>query len=193
MSRLLPRFFAGVALLAAVATVSEAQLTCTRIAGVNGAGCPIAVNANLVIPNIAFLSVASGTLPLDVIANWDAFFTAGLLDSTFTALPLTIRSNVGNVAINVTAAALSGTATAVAGNTRSFADYGFKVLAAGTCTADGYTAFSGAAQSLSGIPTGPLNAPTLSLCVASVFNPNDLSTLRAGTYTLPLALTLTAP
>lgn len=193
MSRSIARLFAGVALVAATATVSQAQLTCTRIAGVNGGGCPIAVNANLVIPNIAFLSVASGTLTLDVISDWDAFFTAAVVDSTYTALPLTIRSNVGNVAINVTASALTGTATAVAGNTRSFADYGFKVLASGSCTADGYTTFSGAAQALSGIPTGPLNAPTLSLCVSSRFNPADLTTLRAGTYTLPVALTLTAP
>ncbi len=193
MSRTITRFFAGFALVAAAATVSEAQLTCTRIAGVNGAGCPIAVNANLVIPNIAFLQVASGTLSLDVIADWSAFFTAAVVDSTYTALPLTIRSNVGNVAINVTASALTGTATAVAGNTRAIADYGFKVLAAGSCTADGYTVFSGAAQALSSIPTGPLNAPTLSLCVASVFDPSDLTKLRAGTYTLPLALTLTAP
>lgn len=193
MSRTLTRLFAGVALVAAASTAAEAQLTCTRINGVNGAGCPINVNASLTIPNIAFLTVASGALTLTTIADWDAFFSANVLDSTYTALPLTIRSNVGDVAITVTASALTGTATAVAGNTRAFGDYGFKVLASGTCTADGYTAFSGAAQALSGIPTGPLNAPTLSLCVASEFDPADLTTLRAGTYTLPLALTLTAP
>lgn len=193
MSRFLSRAIAGLALVAATATVSEAQLTCSRINGVNGAGCPINVNANLVIPSIAFLQVASGTLALDAITDWDGFFTAAVVDSTFTALPLTIRSNVGNVAVNVTASTLTGTATAVAGNTRSFANYGFKLEASGSCTADSYTTFSGSAQALSGIPTGPLNAPTLSLCVASVFNPADLTTLRAGTYTLPLALTLTAP
>jgi len=193
MSRTIKRIFVGLAFVAAAATTAEAQLTCTRIDGVNGGGCPININANLLIPNIAFLTVGSGTLTLDVIPDWDAFFTANTLDSTYTALPLTIRSNVGDVAITVTASALGGTASAVAGNTRSFADYGFKVLASGTCTADGYTAFTGGAQALSAIPTGPLSAPTLSLCVASEFDPSDLTTLRAGTYTLPLALTLTAP
>jgi hypothetical protein len=193
MSRTITRLFAGLALVAATATTADAQLTCTRIAGVNGGGCPIAINANLLIPNISFLSVASGTLTLDVISNWDAFFTAAVVDSTYTALPLTIRSNVGNVALSVTASALTGTATAVAGNTRTFADYGFKLEAAGSCTADGYTVLTNTPQAISGIPTGPLNAPTLSLCVASVFNPADLTKLRAGTYTLPLALTITAP
>lgn len=192
MSRSLTRFIAGLALVAVSATVSEAQ-TCTRINGVNGGSCPLLVDANLVIPNISFLQVSTGTLALDVILDWEAFFTAAVVDSTYTALGLTIRSNVGNVAINVTSAALSGTATAVAGNTRTFADYGFKVLASGTCTADGYTAFNGGTQALTGIPTGPLDAPTLSLCISSRFNPADLTTLRAGTYTLPLSLTLTAP
>ncbi len=192
MFRSISRSIAAVALVAVAATAAEAQ-TCVRINGVNGGGCPIPVNATLTIPNIAFLTVPDQSPVIAPIADWDAFFTANILDSTYNAIPLTIRSNVGDVAITVTASALSGTATAVFGNTRSIADYGFKVLGSGTCTADNYTVFSGGAQALADIPTGPLAAPTLSLCVASEFDPADLTTLRAGAYTLPLALTLTAP
>lgn len=188
MSKSLVRLMAGLAVLAMPMAV-QGQ-TCTRIAGVNAGTCN--VNANLTVPSIVTLTVPA-TITVDPPADWDAFFSAAVLDSTYNEIALTLRSNVGDVALTVTASALTGTAAGVVGNTRSFADYGYKLMTAATCTADGYTAFTGAAQAISGIATGPLNAPTLTLCVAAEFDPADLTTLRAGVYTLPLAVIITAP
>ncbi|MEX2181956.1 MAG: hypothetical protein WD771_07935 [Gemmatimonadaceae bacterium] len=189
MSKYLVRLVTGLAVVAMPMVAVEAQ-TCSRINGVNSGSC--SVDANLTVPTIVTLTVPA-SIVVDPIADWNAFFTAGVVDSTYNEIGLTVRSNVGDVALTVTASALSGTAAGVAGNTRTFADYGYKVLAAGTCTADGYTAFTGAAQALSSIPTGPLDAPTLTLCVAAEFDPADLTTLRAGVYTLPLAVIITGP
>lgn len=189
MSKHLVRLVAGLAVVAMPLYTAQAQ-TCTRIDGVNAGSCN--VNANLTVPSIVTLTVPV-SIVVDPPADWDAFFTAAVLDSTYNEIALTLRSNIGDVTLTVTASALTGTAAGVAGNTRSFADYGFKLETAATCTADSYTAFTGAAQAISGITTGPLNAPTLTLCVASEFDPTDLTTLRAGVYTLPLAVIITGP
>ena len=198
MSRSILRIAVAAVFAAVVPAVAGAQtINCVRIGGVGGA-CPSAVAATFTVPTVHRLSMPD-VVALEEPADWETFFQGSIPDTTFTGLTLTFRSNTA-VAFGVqvsTPAALSGDAADAAGNTRGIADYAWKVQLNGACTANNYTAFvASATASVDGadLPAAaPQDASTRVFCIQSVYDPTDLTKLRAGTYQLDLTFAITAP
>lgn len=186
MSRNVVRFVAGLALMAAPMVAAEAQ-GCTVIGGVTpGNSCFINRNATLTIPSLAFINVTTpGAIVLSAPTDWAAFLTAATPVTTITAAPLTLRAN--------TAFGVDILAGAVTGGSRPLAAHGYK-FESGGCTAGGFTAFSGATQTLLASGTAATNGTGANLCLSATFDPADFTgSLAAGSYTIPLTITITAP
>lgn len=195
MSRSFYRFFAATAFVAALPLAASAQVNCVRIG--SGTATCTAVNATLTVPKVTRLTVASNTA-IETPATFNTtFFEGAAADSTFTRVALAYRTNYdGDVTTTVSAGALTGTATSVAGNSRSRTDFAYKGVAAATCTGGSYVAFDGTDQSLAtadGSPTPLAGSEDYSLCIRTIFDPTDLTKLREGTYIIPLTLKITAP
>lgn len=194
MSRSFVRFIAAAAVAAVIPAAAQAQVNCARVG--SGTTTCTSVNATLTVPQVTRLTVASNTAIATPATFNTTFFEGTAIDSTFTRVALQFRSNfAGAVTTTVAAGTLGGTAVAVGGNSRSETDFAYKSEAAATCTAGSYVAFTGADQSLASTPsTGPLaGTEDFSLCIRTIFDPADLTKLRAGTYVLPLVIKLTAP
>ncbi|MBX3175397.1 MAG: hypothetical protein KF709_13360 [Gemmatimonadaceae bacterium] len=183
MSRSFVRSLAVGALLLAAPAIVEAQ-GCTVIAPATS--CFINRNATLTIPSLAFINItAAGDIALSTPADWAAFLTAGTPVTTVTAAPLTLRSN--------TTYGVDIAAGAIAGGSRPLGAHGYK-FQSGACTAGGFTAFSGATQTFIAAGSAATNGTGANLCLESTFDPSDfVGNLSAGSYTIPLTLTITAP
>lgn len=193
MSRSIARLIAAAAVAVVIPAAAQAQVNCVRIG--SGSSTCTAVNAQLTVPKVTRLTIASST-PIATPATFNStFFEGTAADSTFTRVALVYRTNYASaVTTTVAAGVLIGTATSVAGNTRTRADFGYKGLASATCTAGSYVAFDGTDQSLVNTSATPQDASIdYSLCIRTIFDPTDLTKLREGIYELPLVVKITAP
>lgn len=185
MTRSVVRLFAGLAVAALLPTVAQAQ-ACPVI---GGGSCSVSRNATMTIPQIATINVTAVgdialTLPVDY-STLIADSTATL--ATETAAPLTMRSNTP-FGVTIAAGALTGPVGGLV-----VGDFGFKFSTTGTCTAGGFTAFTGAAQTLIAASTAATNGASATLCLETNFTGNFATKLQSGGYSLPLTLTITAP
>lgn len=186
MSRKAVRFVAGLALLAAPMVAAEAQ-GCTVIGGTS-TSCFINRDATLTIPSLAFINVtAAGAIALSAPTDWADFLTAGTPVTTITAAPLTLRANT-TFGVDIAAGAITG-------GSRPVTAHGFK-FETGGCTPTGFTQFAagGGTQTLLAAGQAPTNGSGANLCLSSDFDPADFAgNLSAGSYTIPLTITITAP
>ncbi len=185
MSRSFVRMVVGLALVAAPMAVVEAQ-GCT----VEGpaTSCFINRNATVAIPTLAFINITNpGDIVLTTPANWTTFLTNNVSVVTETAAPLTLKSNT-TFGVSLQGGTITG------GTGRTLADHGFKFSNSGTCAAGGFTTLTTGAQTLVPAATAATNGVNATLCLESTFNPAQFTTnLAAGSYVIPLTLTITAP
>lgn len=182
MSRSFVRTLAVGTLLAIAPAVVEAQ-GCVVVAPATT--CNIGRNATFTIPSLAYISLPAGDIALSTPADWTTFVTTGTPVTLLTATPLTLRANT---TYGVT---LQG--GAIVGGSRTLADHGFKYETGG-CTAGGFTALTTTAQDLVAAGAPATNGTGGNLCLSSTYDPTDfVGNLSAGSYTIPLTLTITAP
>jgi len=186
MSRKIVRFLAGLAVVASVPAVVQAQ-GCLVQGGTN-TSCFIQRDATLSIPALAFIDfVNAGDIVLSTPASWSAFLDAATVVTTETAAPLVLRSNT-TFGVTLAAAPITG------GTGRALSDHGFKYDGTGTCAPGGFTPLTTTAATLIAAGSSATNGGGATLCIESTFDPAAFTTnLAVGEYVIPLTLTISAP
>lgn len=188
MSRKIASLVATVALVASVPAIAQAQ-TCTINAPAGGS-CDVSFDAQVSVPVLASLTVASfPTLALTA-PDWAAFLTGPVATTTVSSTSITIRSNSAYT-VNLASAAAW---TQPAGAGRVLGDLTWAINPT-TCPAPAAITGAVSAAGTDIIAAGtPTNDNTQLLCLGLLF-PGDLSStkLLPGDYELPLTLTIAAP
>lgn len=183
MSRSILRALAGVALVATIPAVAQAQFNCTRINGVSGGTC--ALTAAVTIPGLASISSATSSTTF---ADPDYSLVLGgtLQRSLAPDIVLNVRSNA-----SITATVTPSLGVLPGGSTRAVTDYAFELTTNPACTNTDLGNFTAGANALT-LPTGPVNT-TRRLCLQADFDPASPSSIVAGAYTLTLTFAISAP
>ncbi|HRN52301.1 MAG TPA: hypothetical protein PK788_02335 [Gemmatimonadaceae bacterium] len=193
MSRSILRTLAAVALVAATATISEAQVSCSIQPG---SASPQTCNFTgaVTVPTLARLDVSGDSLAGSALAltspDWATYLSAPAATRTLSQVGLVVRANT-SYAVQINSAA---SWTVPAGGARALADLTYTAVA-GACpaantintaiTASPAALFNGASATASS---------TRNLCFALAWSGAlDGGDLAPGAYSLPITLTLSAP
>lgn len=190
MFRKFAKVVAGLAVVAMIPAVSQAQTCTVNAAAPAGGSCDVGFDATFSVPVLAYLDVAAGgALPLTA-PVWATFLAAPAPVTTVSQTTLVIRSN-SDYSVSLASAAAW---TQPAGAGRVLGDLTW-ALDPTTCPAPAAITGAVSAAGTDIIAAGsPTNGNTQLLCLGLLF-PGDLSDtkLLPGDYELPLTLTITAP
>lgn len=193
MSRFILRTFAAVALVAAAAAVSEAQVSCTIQPG---SASPQTCNftGSVTVPTLARLSVAGDSLSGSTLTltspDWTTYLAAPAATQTLSQVGLVVRSNT-SYAVQINSAAAW---TVPGGGSRGLSDLTY-TAAAGACPAVASitTAITAAPAALFNGASATAST-TRNLCFALSWGATLAGgDLVPGAYALPITLTLSAP
>jgi hypothetical protein len=194
MSRSILRTLAAVALVAATAAVSEAQVSCSIQPG---SASPQACNftSSVTVPTLARLSVTGDSLAGSTLTltspNWATYLATPTATSTLSQVAMAVRSNS---AYNVQIRAAAASWTVPVGGSRALSTLTY-TSAAGACPAVGTITTAITATNAALFNEAAATASTTrNLCIALSFSGSlAAGDLAPGAYSLPITLTLTAP
>lgn len=186
MSRSILRTIAGVALVAALPALSQAQNACTvNVASPGPGNCAVNLGMSVSVPVLAYLNIPVTDIAFPA-PDWNAFLAAPTTTTTVTSTQLTIRTN-STYSVALSSAGWDAPANWTLGDVR----FGLNGTA---CTLPAQVPSTLAANQTLALPGTATNSYQQFLCLGLVY-PGDLSDtkLTPGTFDLPLVLTITAP
>lgn len=185
MSRSIVRTIAGLALVASLPAMAQAQNSCTvNVASPGPDFCAVNLGMSVSVPVLAYLNIPGATLAFPQ-PNWATYLATPTATTTVTSTQLTIRTN-SNYTLALSSAGWAGGAW-----TLSDVRFG---LNASACTLPAEVPTTLTASQNLAVPGTAANNYQQFLCLGLVY-PGDLTNtkLTPGTFTLPLVLTITAP
>lgn len=186
MSRSIVRTLAGLALVATLPAMAQAQNFCTvNVASPGPGNCAVNLDMSVSVPILAYLNIPVTDLAFPT-PNWATFLDAPAPTTTVTSTQMTIRTN------STYTLALSSVGWDAPANWElSDVRYG---LSGSACTLPAEVPATLLGSQNLGVPGVAASNYQQFLCLGLVY-PGDLTDdkLTPGTFALPLVLTITAP
>lgn len=186
MPRSFVRTLVGLALVATLPAMAQAQNSCTvNVADPGPGNCAVNLDMSVSVPILAYLNIPVTDLAFPT-PNWATFLATPTATTTVTSTQMTIRTN-STYTLALSSAGWDAPANWTLGDVR----FGLNGTA---CTLPGEVPSTLAASQNLAVPGTATNSYQQFLCLGLVY-PGDLadSRLAPGTFDLPLVLTITAP